>query len=695
MNQARSGSPRSVHLRAFAFACGSIALAAFGQDPYQRLENAADPQTQAYFRDQSATTRATLDRIAGRASLRQRIGELSASQTLIADLALGGTRIFYVKLEPGAPAAQLCMREGPGGAERVLLNPAQFGGDGGAASIAWIAPSPDGRLVAFGVARGASTSTTLHVLGIDGARVEPIEIDRVPRNATIAWEADGRAFYYPRVGEGIRTYRHAVGRATDRDEIVFAPGVGGALGVPEGSVAAFVVPADSRYAYALARPLLAREAAVYSTEQRELAAGKPRWRKIAAPEDGILAVEAWKDELWLLSKRNSPRHRVLRVKAGATSLEGAKVAVAEGDSVIRAMALARDGLYLHTMVAGVDRLERLPLGLFADNKPQFVRIPFDVAITTMAAQPRVEGTVLHLEGWIEPPSLVQVDRHGDAHKLALLPASKVDTSQVDEVRLYAPSTNGAKIPVTLFYRKSTRLSRDNPTLLVAYGSFGVPLMPTFDAARMAWIERGGVFAVAHLRGGGEYGETWHEAGRGASKANTVADLVAVGEFLGTYGFTGSRRLAVMGTGEGALPVALAVERRPDLFAAAVLRTPLADLTRALEGPAREGLAAEFGSDAALSPLHQVRDSLPFPAALLSVGVDGASIPAWHAAKLASRLQAASSSARPVLLRTNDVARPERAEREEELADLFAFLLWQLGDPQFQGPPQSSALPAVS
>jgi len=264
---------------------------------------------------------------------------------------------------------------------------------------------------------------------------------------------------------------------------------------------------------------------------------------------------------------------------------------------------------------------------------------------------------------------------------------------VDEVRLYAPTADNVKIPITLLYRRSTRLTRDNPTLLVAYGSFGETFSPAFDAARLAWIEHGGVLAIAHVRGGGEYGEAWHEAGRGAGKANTVADLAAAADFLERYGFTAPRRLAVMGTGAGGLAAAGAFVKRPDLFAALVARAPLTDLVRAAQQGGAE--QEEFGppeSAQAASAYQQVRPAMPYPAVLVLVEPSTSAIPAWQAGKLVARLQAATSSGRPVLLRLEPGAPQPRAVQEEEAADLYSFLLWQMGDPRFQGPPAATAGP---
>jgi prolyl oligopeptidase len=263
------------------------------------------------------------------------------------------------------------------------------------------------------------------------------------------------------------------------------------------------------------------------------------------------------------------------------------------------------------------------------------------------------------------------------------------------VRLYAPGHDGTKIPVTLLYRKSTTLNGDNPTLLAGYGSYGVSMSPVFDAARLAWLERGGVFAVAHIRGGGEYGEAWREAGRGDGKINTILDFISVAEFLVKYGFTKPARLAVIGTGAGGIPAGGALVRRPDLFAAVVVRVPLMDMLgfqTAANGPPN---VPEFGSAAtpaglealrAMSAYRQVKDGTQYPAVLLTAGMNDARVDPWQPGKMAARLQSASADGKPVLLRVDfESGHGDATQRDEELADIYSFLLWQLGDPQFQPP----------
>jgi prolyl oligopeptidase len=680
-------------------AAASSASAQEGADPFAILEDPAALSTQSYFRMQAARTRESLERIPGRAPLAARIRELSDAEVTVTALRItAGTRLFYLKLAPGRQFPVLCLREGPMGAERVLVDPAR-----GGAPIAGFAPSPDARFVAYAVARAPGEDASLRVFSVEASRDLPEAVERARFADEIAWHPDSRSFYYARSAEGagarhpsVRLYRHQVGREASRDEIVFAPGVGGARDVPEGVHPSLIVPLESRYAYALAREGVRREAAVHVTEQRDLAAGHPRWRKLASAADDVVEIEAWKDEVYLLSHHKAPNYRVLLVKANAPDLASAKVVLPERDLAVQDIALAKDAIYLRSTLGGVDRLERVPLGLLGAKAPEFVKIPFDNAIAQLVTHPGRPGALLRLQGWIEAPSVIQVEaRTGNIVKTRVQPAAAVDFSAMDEVRLYAAGHDGARIPITLVYRKNTTLTGENPTLLVGYGSHGVAFAPEFDAARLAWLERGGIFAVAHVRGGGEYGEAWHQSGMRAAKTNTILDLVSAAEFLVTYGFTSPKRLAVQGTGAGSLAAAGAMVRRPDLFAAVVVRAPWADMLRFESTPEGAANAPELGSSAtregqeslaAISAYQQVKEGAAYPAVLLTSAAGEARVDAYQPGKLAARLQHATSSGKPVLLRV-DAEAPTRAQREEELADIYSFLLWQAGDPQFQPPAQ--------
>ncbi|HXN15818.1 MAG TPA: hypothetical protein VN878_05540, partial [Usitatibacter sp.] len=327
-------------------------------DPFGFLEDAGDPQTQVYLRHEAELTERALERLPGRNDLEARIRALSRSGTTVSALALAGSRVFYLKLEPERMNPVLCVRNGLDSAERVLVDPERFTREGKRAAIDWFVPSPEAHYVAYGISYGGSGDSVLRVVATDTGSDLPLAIDRARFNARLAWHPDGRSFYYTRLPEtpkeapseaNMRIYRHLIGRESASDEVVFAPGVGGAIDVPRIDYPYFVVPADSRYAYAIAREGVRPEIAVHVTEQKDLAKARPRWRKIVGVQDAVTAIEAWKDDLYLLSHRGAPRYRVLQLNASQPDLAHARVVVPQGDAVIQSMGLAADALYLRTM----------------------------------------------------------------------------------------------------------------------------------------------------------------------------------------------------------------------------------------------------------------------------------------------------------------------------------------------------------
>jgi len=701
-------------MTARAIACvaalAALAAAAAGQpDPWSYLEDLSGARAQSYVRAQGERARAALDAIPGRAALAERLRALADTASDVRDIRLVAGRVFYLKLTPAQPAPVLCMRDGFKGAERVLLDPSRIAGREGAV-LEWYSPSPDGRLVAYGLTRARDDDGVLRVLNADTRRDLPVEIARTRFNRDLAWHPDSHTFFYARLPEAaaaerrnanIRVYRHVIGRDSTRDEVVFAPGVGGARDVAELVRPQLRIPAEGRYAYAVVAEPGRREVAVHMTELKALAAGAPHWRKVAGVEDGVLAIEAWRDDLYLLTHRGAPRHRVLRLNVRTPDIAHARVVVPQGDSIIEGIGLAADALYLRTMVGGIDRLERVQIGLLGARAPEFIRTEFDTSITELVTQPRRQGALIRMEGWVTAPAVVDVDaRTADLHPVALGPTGGADMSAMYQVRLYAQSPDGARIPVTLIYPKSTQLNGANPTVLVAHGAFGVSLGPAFDPMQLAWLERGGVIAIAHVRGGGEFGQTWHDNGRGPNKVNAIRDMIAAEQFLSAYGFTSPKRLALAATGAGAVVVAGAMVRRPDLASAVLLRSPLADLT-SLDSASVGGaaLAAEFGPDLApVSAYDNIKDATPYPAMLISAGGDEDGAAPWQGVKLAARLQAATSSGKPVLLRIDPDIVQDRDARAQDLADSYAFVLWQLGEAGFQPkppppPPPPPAAPA--
>jgi prolyl oligopeptidase len=699
----------------------------FGQtvtDPYRYMENTKDPEVVAFLRAQGERARQTLDAIPGRGALAERIGKLSEAGTTVNGVqmaASGSQRVFYYKQVPGEPMRKLYVREGFGGSERLLFDAQSIGTSTAGASstpsgatrwaLDYFKASPDGRHALVGVAAGGSEDTSLRLIDVSTGRETGVVIDRIGFAEGTSFAPDSKSFFYNRLpatdsGEPKNRYlksaamRHVIGRSVDQDEMVFGPGSAGAtfadIDIPHVEIAS-----DAKTLIGRVEHGDLREISLYVADASQLP--RPTWRKAVDMNDGVTSYAEAGGNLYLLSHKNAPRNKILRTSLSRPDVNSAAAVVPQGDTVIAQMAVAQDAIYIRELIGGVDRLQRMNFNsdIYSGGRLEWVRLGWDLAIRQMIADPRRPGVVLRLEGWTSAPSYVTIaERTGNLSETSLHPKSSVDFSQIEEVRLTVTTKDGAKVPISLMYRRGTTLNADNPTLMRAYGAYGITQAPFFSPASMAWLERGGILATCHVRGGGEFGDEWHKAGQKLNKPNTWRDLIACGEYLVQRKFTRSAKLAIQGGSAGGITVGRALTERPDLFAAVVPAVGLLDALRAEFTPNGPPNIPEFGSVKTadgfkglyeMSSLHHVKDGTQYPGVLLVHGVNDPRVDVWHSAKMAARLQAASATAqyqsKPVLLRLDYDAGhgvgSTRNQRNAELADIYSFVLWQFKDPAFQ------------
>jgi prolyl oligopeptidase len=367
-----------------------------------------------------------------------------------------------------------------------------------------------------------------------------------------------------------------------------------------------------------------------------------------------------------------------------------KTIVAESRMVLQRLALAKDALYVQALDAGLGKLLRVPLDGSATRE---VSLPTAGSIAEMTTDPRTAGIVFRLEGWTQSTRYFAYDpRDEKIADTGVIPASKANFSQVEAQEMHAIANDGTRVPLSIMHLRGLKRDGEAPTLLVGYGAYGFNFAPRFDPQLLAWLEKGGIYAVAHVRGGGEYGNEWYLGGYKNTKPNTIQDFVACAEYLVAKGYTSPQRLAGQGRSAGGITIGGAITRRPDLFAAAISAVGVADAVRMETGIGGAENTEEFGSVKteegfralyAVSPYHHIKDGVSYPAVMLTTGVHDARVEPWHSAKMAARLQAATSARRPVLLRVDydsgHGAGATRAQHNAERADEYAFLLWQLVD----------------
>jgi prolyl oligopeptidase len=685
-------------------------------DPYRYFENPKDPGLAAYFKAQSAYTRAVLDGLPGRAALAKRIAELDNATETIADVQPVGGTYFYRKRPAGANSTRIYARAVAGGPERLVFDPDRFARSTSQHySIDYYSPSPHGRYVAVGISEGGSENTVLHVVDARSGRMLSDVIERaiyIPPS----WREDGRSFYYfrtpkaaPDAPQSAKDTKgvarlHLLGRDPDRDPAIFGFGLTPRIPFAPEDAAIVSVSPRSRWAIAEVAHGVQNEVRVYAAPAATAVGPRAPWRKIADYADDVTAAVAAGDTLYLSAHKGAPRHRILAVDLGRGTLANARVAVPESSRVVEDIALAGDGLYLRDLEGGLSQLRRLAVD--RDGAPGAVTgvpLPFTGAIDSFATDPMVPGVTFVLQSWTESPRWYRAGTNDAIVDTALRRKSDVDLSAIASSEVLATSADGTKVPLSIVMRKDAALDGTHPTLVDGYGAYGIVIRPAFSATRLAWLERGGVFAECHPRGGGEYGEDWHFGAHIATKQRTVDDFIACARYLIDHKYTQPAKLAGEGTSAGGVTIGNAIVQHPELWAAALDvvgdTNPVRD-EFAEGGPANipefGSIANKVGWDAlyATDPYVHVKDGVAYPAVLAITGANDPRVAPWIVAKFAARLQAATSSGKPVLLRVDYDAGhgylgSSRTQAQLLTTDEDAFLFWQLGDPAFAPAPQAS------
>jgi prolyl oligopeptidase len=671
-------------------------------DPYRWMEDAKNPEFTSWLKGQAAYAAARMEQLPLRADLLKRLEALSDSNVQVSGVRRVGASYFYYKLSPGDNDRKLYVRHTLTGVERLLVDPRKLFSDGKRYSIMAYSPSQDGRYLSYIVSMGGSEVGELRVLEVASGRDLGERIDRTRWSAG-SWLPDGRSFVYWRqrkldgdapLTEALqrsRVYLHVLGSDPDQDKPVHGYGVHPDVTVEPALFPWVWVPYGSKYALAVLDTGVSPNYAYYIAPVDALKQPIVPWRKIVDFSDDIRSIVVQDDELYLLSYKNTPRFRVLRVDAKNPDLASAREVVPAGQAVITGIAAARDALYVQLLDGGIGRLLRVD---YKDHSRSEIKLPYNGAIFDWATDSREAGVLVGLHSWVKPPGyFVLASSHSALTETVLQPRSAIAVSAFESVDVAARSHDGAMIPLSIVYKRGLKRDGGNPALLLGYGAYGFPLQPSFNARSLAWLERGGVLAFAHVRGGGEYGRDWHTAGQKATKPNTWKDFIACAEFLIAENYTSPPRLAGQGRSAGGILIGNAIAERPELFAAAVINVGVMNPLRFETTPNGPPNIPEFGSVKteagfkallAMDAYTKIADRTAYPAVLLTHGINDPRVEPWLSAKMAARLQAATASERPVWLRIEYDAGhglgTSKNQYNAELADTYAFLFDQLRTP---------------
>jgi prolyl oligopeptidase len=673
-------------------------------DPYRWMEDEG-PELTDWLRAQDAYTRAVLARIPGRDRLLAELRALTTDAAVVSQARRVGDQYVYLKRNAGEQVPKLYLREGATGAERLLVDPATLGDGEGRFTIGEYAVSPDGRYVAVHAAPDGSEIGSIRIMEVATGEILPEVIDRVHPYA--AWRPDGQAIAYvqmrdlpPDAPAGelelcVTSYLHLVGTDPATDRALAGCGISARMPVAENQPAGILFQLGSRYA--LAAVFGGRRANhFYAAPVDSLAGGDTPWRRLSGPGDEVSLAVLRGDTAYLVTTRGAPRGQIVRISVVDPDFARAEVVVPQSAAVIvpQGLHVAQDALYVRLLDGGMSRLLRVP---FDGSPPAGVPLPYTGTIREVFADPRVPGVVFSLESWTRAPRIHSFDpESGTVRDVQPAPPHPADRPGFVVTRVEVRSADGTLVPLSILAAAELRNDGSHPALVEGYGAYGASLPPRFRPTLIPWLERGGIYAVCHARGGGEHGDAWYRAGHKENKPNTISDFIACAEHLVAEGYTTHARLVGNGASAGGLTIGGAITRRPDLFTAGWAMVPIADLLRfefSRIGPVN---IPEFGTVAdpddframrAVSPYENIMTGTRYPAVLITTGINDRRVPPSQAAKLAARLQAATASGRPVLLRvdwgTGHGVGTTTGDQEEMLADAFSFLLWQMGMPEFQ------------
>jgi prolyl oligopeptidase len=666
-------------------------------DPYRWLEDADSAATQEFVRQELAYTRSLLDPLPGRGRIHEELTEL-LSIGIIGTPQVGGKYYFYIRREGTQNQPVLLVREGVHGKDRALVDVNQMSADGTVA-LDWWAPSDDGKYVAYGTSPGGSEESTLRIVETASGKLLPDTIDRA-RHANLAWKKDDSGFYYgrtPKKGDvpageevyHVKIFYHALGGDPEKDSLVFG-------GRPSATPPSAQDVPVAQLADDEDRWLLITVFEGYTKTEmylQDLNAGTPPV-EITSGKDFSYSGEILHGQLYIFTNEDAPHYRLFRVEAQKPGRALWREIIPESDAVLKNV------LFVHENLFGLYEKNATSL-LQIFNKDGHllsdVKLPGLGSITEIGGKWDSEEAFFGFQSFTVPPSIYRIDfKESNASELwARVDAPSIDPSAYEVNQVWFTSKDGTKVPMFVFHKKGLALNGKNPTVLTGYGGFNISLTPSFAGDRYLWLEHGGVFAVANLRGGSEFGEDWHRAGMLDKKQNVFDDFIAAAEYLIAQKYTDKDHLAIRGGSNGGLLVGVAMTQRPELFRAVVCAVPLLDMLRYQHFQIAKLWIPEYGSADdpkqfdwiyAYSPYQHVQAGMEYPAILFMTAESDTRVDPMHAKKMAALMQAEAANGqsreRPILLRIepkagHGVGKPV-TKQIEELTDVYSFLFWQLG-----------------
>jgi prolyl oligopeptidase len=672
-------------------------------DNYRWLENWDDPEVKKWSAAENAHARAYLDRLPSRPGTKERLHQLAAaSSDAYYDLGFRGGTLFAMKFQPTAQQPVLvALRSADDPASAKIIFDPNAASAKGSMAMDFYVPSLDGKYVALALSENGSEDSAAHVFEVATGKELGDVVPRVnfaTAGGSLDWKADGSGFYYTRYPQGNerppedanfyqQVYFHKLGSDPRQDTYVLGEDF------PRIAEIQLRTSDDGKWLIAAVGNGDGGQFAHYVMDS------SGHWTQVTHFEDGIVRVRVGPDNaLYMLSRKNAPRGQILRLPFDHLDLAAAKVVVPQSAGTgseessrasIAAFVPTAGRLYVVDIIGGPSRLRVF------DYEGRALPAPSLSPVSAVGQVVAVGGddVLYYTSTYLNPPAWYRFNSaRGQATRTELYETSPLKFDDAEVVRVFVTSKDGTRVPVNIIRRKGTKLDGANPTLLYGYGGYNISEQPYFvGSGTRLWLDQGGIYAAASIRGGAEYGEEWHKDGNLTRKQNVFDDFIAAAQYLIDQKYTSPAHLSIMGGSNGGLLMGAALTQRPALYRAVVSFVGIYDMLRVELDPNGAFNTTEYGTVKdpdqfkalyAYSPYHHVKDGTSYPAILLLTGENDHRVNPMQSRKMTARLQAATASGYPILLRTTSNAGhgigTALDEQIEQDADMYSFLFDQLG-----------------
>lgn len=658
-------------------------------DRYRFIER-MDPATVAWVKAQAAYTRRTLDSIPRRAALFQKMQEMAGAFGFVGAPEYAHDRLFYLERPPGADQSVLVVRD-PDGTKKVLVDtPSIIKAQGHALAIDGFEPSRDGRFVALRMSEKGSEDSRLTIIDVSSGKTIAGPVRMGPFTAT-SWDEDGKSLFFtslpnPATTAEVDRYKNMEvlhWRFGSDPKIVVSARQGLGPELKPEQILGFFIPRGTDRALLIVSDGVANEFEAWETSRTSAARGAAKWRRVASLEDEVTGIFGAADGLTFLTHKDSPGYKVTHASWAGTAKEARTILPEQPGIFFENMRGAKDGIY----VAGRERLTGTVWRVSGGGRYERLKLPKIANIAALEAESDRDGALITLSGPATPDTTYQYQQASGFRDLRLerRPATFVP-ARFTVAEIEATARDGTKVPLLVLNLAGPRVPR--PFLLDAYGAYGVVQTPLFYPTIVASVDAGVGHAQCGVRGGGEFGEAWRLAGKGANKPNSWRDAIVCAEALIAGGYTTAGQLAIRGASMGGIVVGRAVTERPELFAAAISAVGVSNPLRNETTAAGVGNVNEIGSVKkeqgfrdllAMDSYQAVQDGKKLPPFLVTTGLNDPRVPPWQAAKFVARLQEAGDAA---FLRVDEETGHGQGStvsaRMREQADIVAFILWHAG-----------------